>query len=252
MFAFFRHVLIIFSLGLLPMISSGAVLVQQNASYFAFEAENYDTLTPNTGTSAWTVITTTTGPKLLPSDTAAVGGAALYSQGSDSNYATYRLQFTSNGTYYFYSRFSFFDRNGDSSYGNEDSYYIADAFNQSAVAGGVWHEQHTGGSFPNEGKTFFWDEGNKMKTDGANRVPDGVHTYTITGASEASPVEVTFTIRGREPGMTLDRFIFSKTQYNPSTQNAILDGFASVPEPSRALLIAMALTMTIMRRKRLS
>lgn len=247
-----RHVLIIFSLGLFPLISSGAVLVQQNASYLAFEAEDYDSLTPSTG--GWTVVTTTTGPKLLPSDTAAVGGAALYSQAGDSSYATYRLQFTSNGTYYLYSRFSFFNRNGDTSYGNEDSFNLPDVFGQGATAanGEVWHEQHTGGTFPNEGKTFFWDEANKMKTDGANRVPDGVHTYTITGASEATPVEVTFTIRGREAGMTLDRFIFTTTQYNPSTQNAILNDFASVPEPSRALLIAMALTMTIMRRKRLA
>ncbi|WP_138086970.1 hypothetical protein [Phragmitibacter flavus] len=238
------------------------VLVQQTSGQFAFEAESYTTLT---GTG-WERITTTTGTKTLPGGSNAVGDA-LYSRngGSPSSFATYSLQFIADGTYYVYSRYSMYDivsgAPSPPGYGNEDSFHIArDLGLAPAIGGGAdvdWYAQHLSPQGhlpadsptpnPNDGRFFYWDE---AQLSGTSTNP---LTFTITGASATTPVDVTFSIGNREGGVTLDRFVFSTTRLNTSISagnSATLDGIASVPEPSRAVFSMVALVLAVGIRRR--
>lgn len=245
-------------LGLLMTVhASGATFLQQEAGVLAFEAENYSSLTG----SNWSVITTDSGLKTLPEGTNAVGDALYnHSGGNLNSYATYELQFTHDGEYFLYTRYSMYDRttpaNGSASYGNEDSFFLPESFNQDAVpgvpSGTGWYVQtlssrgYNPESNPNEGMYFLWDQAQK----GAGS-SDPVHSYVISGASAENPVTVTFTISNRENGVALDRFVFSTSQYSTSTGlNSSLDAIASVPEPSRALLTCLALGAVFIRRRR--
>lgn len=127
-------------------LSHGAVLVQQNTGNLAFEAEHYDSLS---GTG-WKTITSSSGVKLLPSGSNAVGGALYGDSGTLQSFATYNLQFTSDGTYYLYLRYSMYDITNPNdgtapSYGNEDSFLVAGTFNQNIGTGSEnvqWFAQH--------------------------------------------------------------------------------------------------------------
>lgn len=238
--------------------SHAAVLLQQTPGVLAFEAEAY-----TTATGTWSTITTTGGQQTLPAGTNAVGSAIYTSSGgSPSSYVTYNLSFTSDGTYYLFTKYSMYDRVSSTppGYGNEDSFYLPRLFNQAAALGGGadtdWYTQalpslgHLPADSPtpnpNEGKFFYWDQG---QLSGSSTAP---LTYTITGASEANPVTVTFTIGNRETGVAIDRFVFSTTNYNSSISSGnstVLDGIASVPEPSRAMLLLMG-CVALMRRRR--
>lgn len=237
-------------------LAQAATLIQQQADVFAFEAEDYSSLTG----SHWSVITTTTGLKTLP-DGSNVTGNALYAHngGSPSSFATYDLQFTANGTYYLYTKYSMYDRAASDppSYGNEDSFYLPRDFSLAAALGGGvdvdWYSQHlspngtTPNNNPNEGMFFFWDE---AQLSGSSTSP---LTFTITGASESTPVNVSFTIGNREGGLALDRFIFSTTRLNSSItagNSTTLDGIASVPEPGRGMLMMVGFVLAFMSRRR--
>lgn len=243
-------------------LASGAVLLQQQADVFAFEAESYSSLTG----SGWSVISTSGGTQTIPSDSN-VTGTALYTHGGGSPgaFATYDLQFTSDGTYYIFTKYSMYDRTNATpppSYGNEDSFYLPRALGIAAATGAGenndWYAQHLAPQGhlpsasttpnPNEGKYFYWDLG---QYSGSSTAP---LTFTISGASVENPLAVTFTIGNREGGVAIDRFVFSKTNYSISGGNsATLDGIASVPEPSRALLLTMAVLGAVgMRRRRMA
>jgi hypothetical protein len=232
----------------------GAVLLQQQAGYLAFEAEDYSVLT----SAAYEVITTTSGTVTLPANTNAQGGA-LYNHNAPTAYATYNLAFTTDGTYYLYSRYSMFNRTVSTptdSYGNEDSFYTASAFNLATnTTLSSWDTQHlnTAGyspaTTPNEGQFFFWDEANASDVAGLP-VPDA-RTFIIDGASEATPVEVTFSVRIREPGVALDRFAFVDSEQTLTGSNSTyLNGLQSAPEPSRALMLLAGLWAVAWRRRR--
>lgn len=236
-------------------LSFAATLLQQEAGTFAFEAEAYTA----TNNANWSTISTTTGVVTLPDGSNAVGDAIYNSGGGGlSSFVTYDLQFTHDGTYYLYTRYSMYDRvvNDAASYGNEDSFYLPRDLSVTATSGGEvdddWYNQvlssqgHRPANHadpnPNEGMFFYWDE---LALSGVSTP----HTYIISGASEENPLDVTFTISNREGGVALDRFVFSTTRLNGGT-NSTLDGIASVPEPSRALLSFTALGFLLIRRRR--
>jgi hypothetical protein len=240
--------------------SFAATLIQSQAGTFAFEAEDYSVLTG----SQWSLITTTDGLKTIPEGSNVVGDA-LYTHngGSPNSFATYDLQFIADGTYYLYTRYSMYDRTTptQNSYGNEDSFYLPRDFGLAADVGeGAekdWYMQglSTQGHFPsntatpnpNEGMYFYWDEANITGT------PSSLLTFKISGASVDNPQSVTFTIGNRESGVALDRFVFSTTRLSSSISggnSSTLDGIASVPEPSRSVLMLAALGACILRRRR--
>jgi len=242
-------------------LTSGAVLLQQEAGVFAFEAEDYSSLTG----SGWSVITTSGGTQTIPTGSNVVGDA-LYTHGggSPSSFATYDLQFTSDGTYYVFTKYSMYDRSNSTpppSYGNEDSFYLPRDLGIAAATGAGqdndWYAQHLPSQGhlpaasetpnPNEGQYFYWDMG-QFSGDSTAAL-----TFTVTGASVENPLDVTFTIGNREGGVAIDRFVLSTTNYNASINggnSATLDGIASVPEPSRSLFILLALVALALRRRR--
>ncbi|TLD70673.1 PEP-CTERM sorting domain-containing protein [Phragmitibacter flavus] len=224
---------------------NAAVLQQQMAGVLAFEAESFSTLINGPTGSNFSIITTTSGVKPLPANTNAVG-AAIYanrSGGAEDAFATYQLAFTSNGTYNLYARYSFYEVSTNTDYGQEDSYYSPTAFGQAATTTGSWSAEFLsfGGyhptNNPNEGAFFLWDA--------------GLSTYVITGASEADPVMVTFTIRMREGGTALDRFVLTTTpQTIANGLSSTLDAMVSVPEPGRAVMVMLgALGLVLVRRR---
>ncbi|MEN3943325.1 PEP-CTERM sorting domain-containing protein [Prosthecobacter sp. SYSU 5D2] len=234
-----------------------ATLLQQDAGYFAFEAEDYSTK----NNANWSTISTTTGTVTLPDGTNAVGDAIYNSGGGGlTSFVTYDLQFTTDGTYYLYTRYSMYDRtvNDAASYGNEDSFYVARNFGIDDTSGGGadvdWYNQglsnqghrpaNNASPNPNEGQFFYWDEATLSPVS-------TVHSYVVSGASEENPLDVTFTIANREAGVAIDRFVFSTTRISLTGGNSpTLDGIASVPEPSRALLSFLALGFLLTRRRR--
>lgn len=238
----------------------GATLLQQEAGTFAFEAEDYSTLTG----SNWSTISTTAGQKLIPDGSNAVGDAIYANNGgSPTSFVTYDLQFIADGTYYIYTKYSMYDRSTSDppSYGNEDSFFIARDFGIAAALGGGadtdWFAQHVPSQGhlpsdsptpnPNEGLYFYWDEG---QLSGTSTSP---LTFVVSGASEETPLSVTFTIGNREGGLALDRFVFSTTRLNSDISggnSTILDGIASAPEPSRGMFLLLALVGLIARRTR--
>jgi hypothetical protein len=147
-------------------------------------------------------------------------------------------------------------------YGNEDSFYLPRDLGIAAATGAGqdndWYAQHlpsqghlpsaSATPNPNEGQYFYWDQGQYSGSSTA------ALTFTVSGASVENPLAVTFTIGNREGGVAIDRFVLSTTNYNSSItagNSATLDGIASVPEPSRALLLMMALVGVVgMRRRR--
>jgi hypothetical protein len=248
---------ILFAL-LAPHFSHAATLIQQNAGSFAFEAEDYSTLTG----SNWSTISTTTGIQTLPNGTDAVGDAIFTRGGNLNSFATYDLQFTQDGTYYLYTRYSMYDLvvNDAASYGNEDSFFLARDFGIAAAAGagadndwlnqGLSNHGHRPANHanpnPNEGKFFYWDEATLSGSS------TEILTYIVSGASEDNPLNLSFTISNRETGVAIDRFVFSTTRLNGSIsggRSATLDGIASVPEPSRAVLCLFGLGLLLTRRR---
>lgn len=248
-----RFVLVLILLGaVLP--GYGAVLLQQTAGVLAFEAEDYTTLTG----SNWSTITTTTGLKTIPDGSNAVGNAVYaHNGGTPNSFVTYNLAFTSDGTYYVFTKYSMYDRAASTppGYGNEDSFYLPRVFGLAAATGagadtdwftqGLSSQGHLPADSatpnPNEGKFFYWDQG---QFSGSSTAP---LTFTITGASVNNPVAVTFTIGNREAGVAIDRFVFSTIASGNST---VLDGIASVPEPSRLGFCLLACLGLISRRRR--
>jgi hypothetical protein len=69
---------------------------------------------------------------ILPADTNASGGAAILDQlggGRAANYARWEVQFTTPATYYLYVHASIYNSDDNTSYGNEDSFFLPPAFN---------------------------------------------------------------------------------------------------------------------------
>lgn len=241
-------------------LSYAATLLQQEAGTFAFEAEDYSV----TNNGNWSTISTTSGVQTLPDGSNAIGDA-IYNSGGGAitAFVSYDLQFTTDGTYYLYTRYSMYDRtvNDAASYGNEDSFYVARDFSIAAAAGAGadndWYTQALSNQGhrpannvspnPNEGEFFYWDEAQFSGSSTA------VLTYIVSGASEENPLDVTFTIANREAGVAIDRFVFSTTRLNgtiSSGNSAALDGIASVPEPSRALITFLGLGLLLTWRRR--
>jgi hypothetical protein len=221
-----------------------AVLQQMTSGVLAFEAEDFSSLTTGATGSAYSVITTSSGAKNLPAGTEAVGSGLFASRvgASEDGFVTYQLSFTSNGTYYLYTRYSFFEVSGNNEYYQEDSYYSPTAFGQAANTSGTWNNEslsvldYTPNGNPNEGRYFLWDQ--------------GTSTYTVTGASVDNPFTTTFTVRMREGGVVFDRFVFTTTfQTLTAGRSDVLDGIASVPEPARAMLIVLGGMMMVIRRR---
>ena len=69
------------------------------------------------------------GLDILTADTNASGGAALFHNLGGGGNAVYNLQFAIPATYYLYSHHTFYNRDSNTNYGNEDSIYLPPSFN---------------------------------------------------------------------------------------------------------------------------
>jgi len=75
------------------------------------------------------------GLDVLPADTNAFGGAAVFDQIGGAFHdgtVTYDLQFAHPGTYFTYFRYSLYNSDGNTNYSNEDSVFLPPAFNKNA------------------------------------------------------------------------------------------------------------------------
>lgn len=109
---------------------------EPGTDYLAFEAEDFFEMSNADQDTGWIVTNTETplitplGSSVLPLDTDAVRGTAVFDQngGSDQDYLHYKLQFTEPGDYHLYMRFSMYERDATANgYGNEDSLYVSGA-----------------------------------------------------------------------------------------------------------------------------
>jgi hypothetical protein len=75
------------------------------------------------------------GLDVLPEDTNASGGAGIFDHFGGANHsgtATYELEFTTPATYYLYVHASIYNSDANTSYGNEDSFFLPPAFNMNS------------------------------------------------------------------------------------------------------------------------
>ena len=221
-------------------------------TWVGVEAENYDALSGQ----RWTVVTTTGtlvtayGSTALPSDSPASGGAALLDLTGTVGYASYDLTFNTAGTYYVYLRCSVFENNSlTTSYGNEDSIHLSTNWNETVgTSNGETYDFSTSSfgtpsSGNGEGHTYVWDKVLVRNASGTFR--SVVLTIPVTAGDLGTPL--TFTLRTRENGASVDYVMFSTQSSLTSEQ---LDTLAGIPEPSAVALAGVALAIALIRRRR--
>lgn len=179
--------------------------------YLAFEAEDYHNIIRHNGDNdGFNVVsvdefTSEFGTSVLPANSAypASENRALladfrYEYDMNQSTVEYQVVFQTPGTYRLYYRRSMFEKDNGSSYGGEDSFFYANKFDgEEFVQHGSRQSQDSDGesnpeSNPSEGK-FFWYRVN--------------NDFTVTQQDVGKVL--TFSIRDREKGFALDRFIFS-------------------------------------------
>ncbi|NOI29488.1 hypothetical protein F0255_10045 [Vibrio coralliilyticus] len=179
--------------------------------YLAFEAEDYHNIIRHNGDNdGFNVVsidefTSEFGTSVLPENSAypASENRALladfrYEYDMNQSTVEYQVVFQTPGTYRLYYRRSMFEKDNGSSYGGEDSFFYANKFDgEEFVQHGSRQSQDSDGesnpeSNPSEGK-FFWYRVN--------------NDFTVTQQDVGKVL--TFSIRDREKGFALDRFIFS-------------------------------------------
>ena len=197
------------------------------------------------------------GLDVLGADTNASGGGALFHNlgSGGANTATWQVQFAIPATYYLYMHWSMYNRDANTNYGNEDSFYVPPSFNANSrsdwidfegvdefgdlkfgdsnrdgwidgfatmvnVVSGGFVETH------NSTDEDFWDgqfhwtwinRANDMDENDAFLSFAG-HGIQYDVAEEDVGTVLDFQISGREPYGVIDAFIFS-------TSNTLLDDF---------------------------
>jgi len=196
-----------------------AATVHQGAgdNFVALEAENYASITHNAGTKDWIVVSTASpitspvGNDVIPVGSNVSGGEALladYGISGHGSTVTYQIKFDQGGTYRMYVRYSMYESGtAPTNYGNEDSFYRPNGFNQLPP---------TGDTNIVSGFLATYGEGNYgWLNTGAS--------YTVS-AAEAGASLVTFSLDNRENGLTLDRIVFSTST---GLDSAALDALAN-------------------------
>jgi hypothetical protein len=69
---------------------------------------------------------------VLPADTNASGGAAVFQALEGGGTAKWQVQFANPATYYLYVHWTMYNRDTNTGYGNEDSFYLPPAFNKNS------------------------------------------------------------------------------------------------------------------------
>ena len=196
------------------------------------------------------------GLDVLPEDTNASGGAGLFAQLGGGGTAKWQLQFALPATYHLYMHWSVYNRDANSNYGNEDSFYVPPSFNANSRSDWIdfegvdtFGEPKTGDSdrdgyidgFPtmmqnwvSEGAVeahnstdeefyegqYHWyriEKANDMNADNAFVSFDGhAIQYDVSDADVGQVLD--FEISYREPYGTFDGFLFS-------TSPTLLDDF---------------------------
>ena len=222
------------------------------ADFLGFEAENFDA---NEGTIndelAWKTVDTTTtlttayGTTVLPADTNASGGTAMYAPNANfraEGKLTYNLTFKTEGTYYGYIRYSFFE-NGSSttSYGNEDSIFVSDAFGQVVDTDAEnTFDLNQRGIIPASGEwegTYRWQQ---IQVRVPNTSPQEFTDLPFEVLASDLNQPVTFQIGTREGGVSVDYIVFST---NDVLSDSELDQLMAVPEPSTMMLLVVGLAV---------
>ena len=219
--------------------------------YLLLEGENYiaKTAAPEQGfirVDDSGIRTNFLGNPVLGTNTTASGGGALFTQTGFSEHLdkiTYRVQFSTAGTYYVYMRFTMFENGSNlAHYISEDSFFVPPDFNkdpqfdwpfprggyvEGCCDGGFLMIKERGVITEHRSGTNFW-EGNfhwsELKTsqfnNPATQGEPGVRIkYEVTTSMLNKPLD--FTISSREGGVTIDAFLFAM---NPDLLN-IYNGF---------------------------
>ena len=189
------------------------VLVQEpGANFLAFEAEQYDSIEGSESTTFLEVekngdLETAFGSRVLPADSN-VSGTALYDQPGDGNFTdlvTWKLQFSEPGTYIYYMRYTMFESQTDTDYGNEDSFYMPLEIGDLPEQDGWFGLGDQGHNDPYEDPPYW--EGQFYWGGPYDYSVGGPIEYEVTGADVGSVLD--FTISTRERGATLDAVVLS-------------------------------------------
>jgi hypothetical protein len=195
-----------------------ADVIQQapGTNFLVVEAEAFDSLEGDEATGFLLVdssgtLTTPFGSDVLPSNTNASGGMAIYDQPGGANFehlATWKLQFSTPGLYTPYLHFSMYEDSDEANYGGEDSFFLPLEIN----------------TIPNEADdaTDGWFSFPKLGHDNPLEDPpfwEGQFHWGIPPTFEnGNPMEydmpagtvVDFVIASRERGGALDAIVFSQ------------------------------------------
>ncbi|HYE33756.1 MAG TPA: hypothetical protein VEH27_20210 [Methylomirabilota bacterium] len=174
---------------------AATIIQQQGKDYIAFEAENADSL--STGTVKFA----------QKSDLLASGGGGLYTEASSTaapeGFATYKLRFTSPGTYTLYTRW------------NADAVISAgDPF-----AANSYYFPNTFGDAPEYTRSAANDR-SAPQSNTLGWSADAAAQYVVTQEDVTAGRTFSFKVGTRERGFFLDRFILSQT---PALTDIALD-----------------------------
>ncbi len=210
------------------------------------------------------------GLDVLPADTNASGGAALFAQLGGGGTATWEVEFAIPATYYMYVHWSMFNRDNNTNYGNEDSFYIPPSFNANSrddwigfegvdingdpktgdsnrdgyvdgfptfaqnwvSGGGVEVHNDTGEEFYEGQYHWYWiEKTNDMDADGMWQGFDGqAIQYEVTDDDVGTVLD--YQISLREPYGSIDGILFSTSnELLQIYDQEQLDGFILNPEP---------------------
>jgi len=196
---------------------AGTIHQGTGGNFVALEAEDFTSITHNSGTTDWIVVSTASpisspvGNDVIPAGSNVSGGEALladYGISGHGSTVTYQIKFDQGGTYRMYVRYSMYESGtAPTNYGNEDSFYRPNGFNQLPPAGDTNIVS---------GFSSTYVEGNY------GWLNTGVN-YTVS-AGDAGASFVTFSLDNRENGLTLDRIAFSQST---GLNSAALDALAN-------------------------
>ena len=197
----------------------GADVIRQapGTDFLVFEAEQFDAIEGDEF-SGWLVVDTNVtletpfGTEVLPPDSNASGGVALYDQPGGGNFTdllTFKIEFATPGIYTYYQHYSMFDDRDETGYGNEDSFYFPLEFDELPEQGG-WFGLGSKGHTPLEDPPF-WEGFYHWGGPYTYQEGGGPIEYEVTNADVGKVLD--WTISTRERGSSLDAVIFSQDPF---------------------------------------
>ncbi len=204
---------VILVLGSVTLVHADVIKQEPGAHYLVFEAEAYDELEGDPEFGGWVEVfpdeefESNIGNPVLPEDSN-VSGSAMFDSDGGTNFVdnlNYSLEFAEAGFYSVYLRYTMFDMQNETNYGNEDSFYFPLELDDIAEQDGWFSLQKHGHNDSTEDPPYWEGQFHWM---GPFNFDSGEPVeYEVSDGDVGQALD--FQISQRERGSTLDAVVFS-------------------------------------------